>query len=73
MNIPRTLEEWCTIFGLELIDPDGFRDIDWLEARLEIQDFLNGIYECTVRIEDYTRYEVLTDILTPRKRSEKKQ
>ena len=59
---PRTLSEWCEIFGVEIRDNDGFR---WLSSTvkhfwpLTLDQFVVGIAECTIKPVDQNRYSVL--------------
>ena len=59
----RTLLEWCEIFGVLLIDPDGFRHFDWRNTPIHLTEFLNGIVEATIGIANFGRYSVLNDLL----------
>jgi hypothetical protein len=59
---PRILLEWCDVFGVEMVDPDGFRDIDWQSEPITLERFLKDISESTIGIANKGRYEVLMDL-----------
>jgi len=60
---PRTLLEWCDIFGIEMVDPDGFRDIDIKADYISLDRFLKDISESTIGIADKGRYKVVMDLI----------
>ena len=59
----RLLLEWCDVFGVELVDPDGFRHFDWETIPIHLTEFLKGIPEATIHIADKGRYTVLLDLV----------
>lgn len=63
MNIkPRTVLKWCDIFGIELVDNDGFRGFDINKTEITLDLFLEGINVCTINPIDRTRYCVLREL-----------
>ena len=62
----RTLKEWCRIFGVEIIDNDGFR---WVNDNvveywpITIEQFLKGIMECTILPTNKDRFAVAEDLV----------
>ena len=61
---PRTLLEWCYIFGVEMVDADGFRDIDWKSESITLERFLKNINESTIAVANDGRYEVMRELLS---------
>ena len=56
----KTVSKWCEIFGVEMIDNDGFgRDKDINTHHVSFEDFVRGICECTINPIDNDRYNVL--------------
>jgi hypothetical protein len=53
--------EWCELFGVEIIDNDGFRDLgsEGLKTVVPIDVFVNGICLCTINPIDRARYKHL--------------
>ncbi len=60
---PRPLLEWCDIFGIEMVDADGFRDIDPGLDNITLDRFLSNISESTIGIADKARYKVIMDLI----------
>lgn len=58
--------EWCDLFGVEIIDNDGFRDLgsDELKTVIPIDRFVNGIILCTINPIDRARYKHLDFLMT---------
>ena len=59
----RTLNDWCRIFGVEIIDNDGFPGEAWgSDCLYDIETFVHGLAECTIIPVDKGRYAVLEDL-----------
>lgn len=56
----RTVLQWCDIFGIELIDNDGFTDVNSL---VSLNMFLSGIVICTIRPINKDKYSVLNALI----------
>ena len=53
--------EWCELFGVEILDNDGFRDIgpEGLKTVVPIDTFVKGIALCTIDVIDRAQYKYL--------------
>ena len=54
-----TINEWCEIFGIELVDNDGFRYRDLNNGIISLELFICGIVECTINPVNKDKYSVL--------------
>ena len=43
-----TIEEWCKLFGIRIIDNDGFRGMDLAKNVISFAEFFKGIVSCTI-------------------------
>lgn len=53
-----TIPQWCEIFGIELIDNDGFQGIS-MTGRISLDSFVEGIVSCTINPVNKDKYSVL--------------
>jgi hypothetical protein len=54
-----TVIQWCKIFGIELIDNDGFT-VDVKTCPVNLSTFVDGIFSCTISIVNRDKYSVLS-------------
>lgn len=57
----KTIHEWAKIFGIEIIDNDGF-DRMKEEEPVTLERFVKGAAECTIFPVDKARFAVLEDL-----------
>lgn len=57
-----TVLGWCQIFGIELIDNDGFRRLDVKIVPITLNQFVEGIVSCTINPVDPVKYSVLAQL-----------
>lgn len=62
-----TIRRWCELFGIELVDDDGFRDEELtMNDMVDIDRFVDGMVKstiCPVDKERYAHLVFLMDIL----------
>ena len=58
-----TVLQWCNIFGIELVDNDGFRKLDIKRDLITLDSFVEGISSCTIYPENVAKYSVLNALL----------
>ena len=58
-----TILQWCEIFGIELIDNDGFRGLELDKYPISLDLFVEGIVFCTINPKNRVKYAVLNDLL----------
>lgn len=56
-----TVLGWCNIFGIELIDNDGFLRLE-MSREIPLEQFVEGIVSCTINPVDPVRYSVLNQL-----------
>lgn len=54
-----TIDRWCELFGLEIVDNDGFKGIDLNRVEVGLDLFLEGITICTINPTDKEKYKIL--------------
>ena len=54
-----TINHWCQIFGIEIIDNDGFRGLDLDKNEIALDRFIEGIASCTINPTNRDKYLVL--------------
>ena len=64
MNKKHSAEFWANIFGIEIIDPDGWRHTSReLTEGIDLAKFLDRIVTSTIRPINKDRYAVLNALL----------
>lgn len=63
MNKRNTIQRWCEIFGVEIVDNDGFRGQDLKTSEISLNEFLKGISECTIHSKNFHRTRVMDALL----------
>lgn len=58
-----TVNRWCEIFGVEIVDNDGFPHIDLNVHEISLEKFAKGISECTIQITNFVLYGVFNQIV----------
>ena len=56
-----TVLTWCEIFGIELIDVDGFSESE-MRQEVSLDRFVEGIVNCTIRPIEVERFGVLKQL-----------
>jgi hypothetical protein len=59
-----TVLNWCEIFGIELLDNDGFRRDELTICTVTLERFVAGFLVCTIRIVDDKKYSVLEKLFS---------
>lgn len=62
MNKKYTIVEWTQIFGVEIVDNEGFRNVDINTQEVNLEGFLNGICQCALRNIINERFQVLNKL-----------
>jgi hypothetical protein len=57
-----TISKWCEIFGVSIIDNDGFRGLELNNNEVNLELFLDGINICTIAVVNKERYKVLNEL-----------
>lgn len=55
----KTVLSWATIFGIEIVDCDGFQSV---KDVVDIDTFYKNHFSCTIHIYNWDRYNVLTKL-----------
>lgn len=58
-----TILQWCDIFGIELVDNDGFRGLELDKNPITLDSFIEGITICTIDILNKDKYSVLDKLM----------
>jgi hypothetical protein len=61
-----TVFEWCEIFGVNMIDADGFLISEVMRntpQKMPLERFVTGIVACTIQPVNTTRYEILKKLM----------
>lgn len=54
-----TINQWCDIFGIQIIDLDGPLRLTDKNQEIEIEDFVSGVAECTINPVNRDKWSVL--------------
>jgi hypothetical protein len=58
----RAICDWARFFGVEILDNDGFPSFE-MQSPVTLVEFLKGINECTIDIENEERYAILAFLI----------
>ena len=52
---------WARFFGIEILDNNGFPSLE-MHSLVTLAEFLRGVNECTIDVEDEERYAIFAFI-----------